>query len=181
MIHLVIFTVFGAIAVGAAINLLAQRHPINSALSLIVVMAALAIEYLLLGAEFVSVIQVIVYAGAIMVLFIFVIMLLNAGEEERTRGSKVALLLGIPGLIVALGVTAWVLFERSGVQAVPAGGNNPGYPREIGFLLFKDYLLPFEVTSVLILIAIMGAVVLASPSKGAQEPLEQPAPRRGEE
>jgi NADH-quinone oxidoreductase subunit J len=67
------------------------------------------------------------------------------------------------------------------VQAVPAGGNNPGYPRAIGFLLFKDYLLAFEVTSVLILIAIMGAVVLASPSKGAQEPLEQPPARRGED
>ena len=181
MFHLVIFTVFGAIAVAGAINLLAQRHPINSALSLIVVMAALAVEYLLLGAEFVSVIQVIVYAGAIMVLFVFVIMLLNAGEEERTRGSRVALMLGLPGLIVGLGITAWVLMGKSGVQPVQAGANNLGDPRSIGLLLFHDYLLPFEVTSVLILIAIMGAVVLASPSKGAQEPLEMPPPRQGEE
>jgi NADH-quinone oxidoreductase subunit J len=181
MLHLVIFTVFGAIALGGAINLLAQRHPINSALSLIVVMAALAVEYLLLGAEFVSVIQVIVYAGAIMVLFIFVIMLLNAGLEEHTKGSRVALILGLPGLIVGLGVVAWLLLERSGVQSVPAGGNNPGYPRDIGFLLFKNYLLPFEVTSVLILIAIMGAVVLASPTRGAQEKIEYPTPPRGED
>ena len=173
--------VFGAIAVAGAINLLAQKHPINSALSLIVVMAALAVEYLLLGAEFVSVIQVIVYAGAIMVLFIFVIMLLNAGEEEHTKGSRVALILGLPGLIVGLGIIAWLLVNRSGVQAVAAGGGNPGYPRLIGNLLFKDYLLPFEITSVLILIAIMGAVVLANPSKGAQEPIEYPPSARGED
>ena len=180
MLHLALFLLFAVIAVAGAISLVAQRHPINSALSLIVVMASLAVEYLLLGAEFVSVIQVIVYAGAIMVLFIFVIMLLNAGEEEHTKGSRIALMLGLPGLIVALGVIAWLLLAHSGAQAVPAGGNNPGYPRDIGFLLFKDYLLPFEVTSVLILIAIMGAVVLASPSK-ATESTEAPHAARGED
>ena len=179
MLHLVVFTVFAVIAVAGAVNLLAQRHPINSALSLIVVMAALAVEYLLLGAEFVSVIQVIVYAGAIMVLFVFVIMLLNAGEEERTKGSRVALTLGVPGLVVALGTIAWLLLRHSNTQAVAAGAL-PGFPREIGRLLFKDFLLPFEITSVLILIAIMGAVVLAGPSKGAQEPVEFPPSRQGE-
>ncbi len=84
---------FGLVCVAGAVNLLVQRHPINSALSLIVVMGSLAVEYLLLGAEFVAAVQVIVYAGAIMVLFVFVIMLLNAGEEERTKGSRVAMLL----------------------------------------------------------------------------------------
>jgi hypothetical protein len=83
--HLVLFLAFGAVCVGGAINLLAQRHPINSALSLITVMAALAGEYLLLGAEFLAAVQVIVYAGAIMVLFVFVIMLLNAGEEDQRK------------------------------------------------------------------------------------------------
>ena len=177
MVHLALFTFFGIICVAGAVNLIAQRHPINSALSLIVVMASLAIEYLLLGAEFVAVIQVIVYAGAIMVLFVFTIMLLNAGEEERTKGSRVALILGVPGLIVGAGLVAWLLVERSGTQAVAAGAL-PGFPKDIGRLLFKDFLLPFEITSVLILIAIMGAVVLASPSK-TQEPLE--FPRRGDE
>ena len=84
MIHQILFIVFGIICVAGAINLLVQRHPINSALSLVVVMASLALIYLLLGAEFVAAIQFIVYAGAIMVLFVFVIMLLNAGAEERT-------------------------------------------------------------------------------------------------
>ena len=100
MLHLIIFLVFGAICVAGAVNLLVQRHPINSALSLVVVMGSLAVEYLLLGAEFVAAVQVIVYAGAIMVLFVFVIMLLNAGEEERTKGSRVAMLFGIPGMLV---------------------------------------------------------------------------------
>src|ERR1700744_1177626 len=99
-VHLILFLLFGAIAVAGAVNLLVQRHPINSALSLIAVMAALAGEYLLLGAEFVAAVQVIVYAGAIMVLFVFTIMLLNAGEEERTKGSQVAILFGIPGMLI---------------------------------------------------------------------------------
>src|SRR6059036_2296615 len=89
MLHLVLFTIFGAICVAGAVNLLVQRHPINSALSLIAVMVSLAVEYLLLGAEFVAAVQVIVYAGAIMLLFVFVTMLLNAGVEERTLGSRV--------------------------------------------------------------------------------------------
>jgi NADH-quinone oxidoreductase subunit J len=159
--HLVLFLAFGAVCVGGAVNLLAQRHPINSALSLIAVMAALAGEYLLLGAEFVAAVQVIVYAGAIMVLFVFVIMLLNAGEEEETKGSRVAVLLGVPGVLTGSLLIAWVVVGHSGTEAVAIGAL-PGHPTEIAQLLFHDFLLPFEVTSILILIAIMGAVVLAS-------------------
>src|ERR1700751_616599 len=114
MLHLVLFLVFGAICVAGAINLLVQSHPISSARSLVVVMASLAVEYLLLGAEFVAAVQVIIYAGAVMVLFVFVIMLLNAGEEERTKGSRVAVLFGIPGLRVGSVLIAWVLVARSG-------------------------------------------------------------------
>jgi len=167
MLHLIIFSVFGTICVAGAVNLLVQRHPINSALSLVVVMGSLAVEFLLLGAEFVAAVQVIVYAGAVMVLFVFVIMLLNAGEEERTSGSRVALLFGIPGMLIGSLLMAWVLLERSGTQPVAAGAL-PGPPKTIGWLLFHDYLLPFEVTSVLVLIAIMGAVVLASPESSQQ-------------
>jgi NADH-quinone oxidoreductase subunit J len=159
--HLILFLLFGAVCVAGAVNLLAQRHPINSALSLIAVMAALAGESLLLGAEFVAAVQVIVYAGAIMVLFVFVIMLLNAGEEEHTNGSRVAFLLGVPGVLTGSVLVAWVVLRQSGTEAVPIGAL-PGHPTEIAQLLFHDFLLPFEVTSVLILIAIMGAVVLAS-------------------
>ncbi|HEX3355068.1 MAG: NADH-quinone oxidoreductase subunit J family protein [Candidatus Angelobacter sp.] len=161
MLHLIIFLVFGAVCVAGAVNLLVQRHPINSALSLVVVMGSLAVEYLLLGAEFVAAVQVIVYAGAIMVLFVFVIMLLNAGVEEQTKGSRVAMLFGIPGMLAGSVLIGWVLVARTGSQEVAAGAL-PGAPKVIGQLLFHDFLLPFEVTSILILIAIMGAVVLAS-------------------
>ncbi len=171
MLHLIIFSVFGLVCVAGAVNLLVQRHPINSALSLVVVMGSLAVEYLLLGAEFVAAVQVIVYAGAIMVLFVFVIMLLNAGVEEQTKGSRVAMLVGIPGMLVGSLLMAWVLIEHSGTQAVAAGAL-PGSPKVIGWLLFHDFLLPFEVTSVLVLIAIMGAVVLAARPESAQQKKE---------
>jgi NADH-quinone oxidoreductase subunit J len=161
MLHLILFLFFGAICVAGAVNLLLQSHPINSALSLIVVMASLAVEYLLLGAEFLAAVQVIVYAGAIMVLFLITIMLLNAGKEEQTKGSRVAILIGIPGVAIGGVLVAWTLLHVSKLQSVPIGALK-GDPRNIAELLFHDFLLPFEVTSVLILIAIMGAVVLAS-------------------
>jgi len=160
-VHLILFLAFGAVCVAGAVNLLLQRHPIDSALSLIAVMAALAGEYLLLGAEFVAALQVIVYAGAIMVLFVFVIMLLNAGEEERTQGSRVAILFGVPGMLLGSVLVAWVVLRHSGTESVAIGAM-PGPPKTIGHALFHEFLLPFEITSILILIAIMGAVVLAS-------------------
>src|SRR6202167_1157178 len=116
MLHLILFLFFGAICVAGAVNLLAQRHPIDSALSLVVVMGALAAEYLLLGAEFVAAVQVIVYAGAIMVLFVFVIMLLNAGEEARSGGSRVAWIFGVPGMLIGSILMAWILLKHSGTS-----------------------------------------------------------------
>lgn len=181
MLHLILFLFFGTICVAGAINLLVQRHPINSALSLVVVMASLAAEYLLLGAEFVAAIQVIVYAGAIMVLFIFVIMLLNAGEEERSGGSRVAIMVGVPGLVIGGVLVAWILLQRSSTQPVAIGAQ-PGPPLDIARLLFHEFLLPFEITSVLILIAIMGAVVLASrPEAIVRHHRAEPAQRETEE
>ncbi|HVP44909.1 MAG TPA: NADH-quinone oxidoreductase subunit J [Terriglobales bacterium] len=161
MIHPVLFFVFAAVAVAGAINLLAQKHPINSALSLIVVMGALAVLYLLLGAEFVAAIQVIVYAGAVMVLFVFVIMLLNAGEEEHDgAASRVAKIFGYPAVALGGGALIYALATRGAPGMQVEIGRFLGGTRQVGRLLFRDFLLPFEVTSVLILIAIMGAVVL---------------------
>jgi NADH-quinone oxidoreductase subunit J len=161
MLHYILFFIFGGLAIGGAINLLAQTHPINSALSLIVVMASLAPLYLLLGGEFVAVIQIIVYAGAIMVLFVFVIMLLNAGAEERSAGSKVAWTFGFPAMLVVGTLVAWAVVTRDPANTLVGVGALYGPGREIGLLLFRPFLLPFEITSVLILIAIMGAVVIA--------------------
>lgn len=161
MLHLTLFLIFGIICVAGAVNLLVQTHPINSALSLVVVMGALAVEYLLLGAEFVAAVQVIVYAGAVMVLFVFVIMLLNAGAEEHSKGSIIALVLGVPGMLVGSILIAWVLVRHSGTAPIALNAL-PGPPKEIAQLLFHDFLLPFEVTSILVLIAIMGSVILAA-------------------
>jgi NADH-quinone oxidoreductase subunit J len=161
MLHYILFFIFAAFAVGGAINLLAQTHPINSALSLIVVMCSLAPLYLLLGGEFVGIIQIIVYAGAIMVLFVFVIMLLNAGAEERTAGSKVAWMFGFPAMLVVGLLVAWSVVHHNPANTMVPVGALYGSGADIGRLLFRPFLLPFEITSILVLIAIMGAVVIA--------------------
>ncbi|HEY4381850.1 MAG TPA: NADH-quinone oxidoreductase subunit J [Acidobacteriaceae bacterium] len=163
--QLALFIIFGALALGGALNLLFQRHPINSALSLVVVMMSLAVLYWSLGAEFLAAAQVIVYSGAIMVLFVFVIMLLNAGEEERTEGSRAAYTVGIPGAAAIFCLVSFVfLSERGALQSTNIGGdlgNGLDNIATVSSMLFTRQLLPFEVTSVLILVAILGAVVLA--------------------
>ena len=162
--QIALFAIFGLLAVLAALNLLFQRHPINSALSLVVVMMSLAVLYWSLGAEFLAAAQVIVYAGAVMVLFVFVVMLLNAGEEERTHGSKIAYIAGIPGALGVVGLLSWVFFNnRAAFGNTTVGGdlNVSNNLHELSHMLFTSLLLPFEVTSILILIAILGAVVLA--------------------
>jgi NADH-quinone oxidoreductase subunit J len=113
----------------------------------------------------VAAVQIIVYAGAVMVLFVFVIMLLNAGAEERTRGSQVALWLGGPGVAVLAGLIVYLMTRSDQKFNAVTIGNMVVSDRDnthsIADLLFRNFLLPFEITSVLILIAIMGAVVLA--------------------
>jgi len=158
----ILFLIFAIVAVVCAVNVVVQTHPISSAISLIGVMGSLAVLYLLLGAEFIAMAQVIVYAGAVMVLFIFVIMLLNAGAEARRGRSFMVQLLGVPLLIALLGLLAYFverLFPRT--TLVHFGGFTGGTARDVGRALFTTYLLPFEVTSVLLLIAILGAIVLA--------------------
>ncbi|WP_446744168.1 NADH-quinone oxidoreductase subunit J family protein [Silvibacterium acidisoli] len=159
--HLVLFFIFGGLCVAGALNLLLQRHPINSALSLIVVMSSLAVLYLLLGAEFLAAAQVIVYSGAIMVLFTFVIMLLNAGREDRTHGSKAAYALGFPGAAILVSLLAYIFLSNSRELGSAELGAYIVSTGDLSNVLFRDLLLPFEVTSVLILVAILGAVALA--------------------
>jgi NADH-quinone oxidoreductase subunit J len=161
--QLALFIIFGGLAVLGALNLLLQRHPIHSALSLVVVMMSLAVLYWSLGAEFLAAAQVIVYSGAVMVLFVFVIMLLNAGEESRTRGSRIAYIAGFPGAAAIFCLLSFV-FLSEGKSFGVAHINSPNVSNnltEISTVLFTKLLLPFEVTSVLILVAIIGAVVLA--------------------
>ncbi|HEY0786443.1 MAG TPA: NADH-quinone oxidoreductase subunit J [Acidobacteriaceae bacterium] len=166
--YLVLFFIFAGLCVAAAINLLLQRQPINSALSLIVVMTSLAVLYLLLGAEFLAAAQVIVYSGAIMVLFTFVIMLLNASSEERTLGTaRTAYIVGVPGVAALLGLLTYVFLENRTALGGSRLGDSLMTTADLSRVLFRDLLLPFEVTSVLILIAILGAVALAGRQGGA--------------
>jgi NADH-quinone oxidoreductase subunit J len=157
----VIFFVLATIAVLGAVSLIVQRHPIHSALSLIVVMVALAGLYLLMGAEFVAAVQIIVYGGAIMVLFVFVIMLLNAGEEERTTFSKLATYAGIPLAVAVTGLIAAAIVRSGGSLSAPAPSGELTSTKTLSMLLFNEFVYPFELTSFLILVAILGAIVLA--------------------
>lgn len=157
-----IFIIFAGIAVFCGINLVVQTHPIASALSLIGVMGSLAVLYLQLGGEFIAAAQVIVYAGAIMVLFVFVIMLLNAGAEATTfQVSRFVRYLGAILLAAFLGLISLIIQATLPKTEGVVFGAWQGTTLDVGRKLFTAYLLPFEVTSVLILIAIVGAIVLA--------------------
>ena len=175
--YLILFVVFAGFCLAGAVNLLLQTHPINSALSLIVVMTSLAVLYLLLGAEFLAIAQIIVYAGAVMVLFTFVVMLLNAGREERTLGSWVARPIGFTSVAVLLAVLATVILHIQGLGSADLGHGLTNAPNQsnlvlLSQVLFHELLLPFEVTSVLILIAILGAVAIAR-KDGAERTAEK--------
>jgi NADH-quinone oxidoreductase subunit J len=158
----ILFIIFAIVAVASAFNLVLQKHPISSALSLIGVLGSLAVLYLLLGAEFIAMAQMIVYGGAVMVLFIFVIMLLNAGSEKSSGKSWFAQIAGFPLLSAFVALLAFLIRAAlPPTRAVVFGRWVGGTAEAIGTMLFTKYLLPFEVISVLILIAILGAVVLA--------------------
>jgi len=159
----VIFLLFACIAVFCGISLVVQTHPVASALSLIGVMGSLAVLYLQLGGEFIAAAQMIVYAGAIMVLFIFVIMLLNAGAETPTfQTSSFVKYLGIVLLVAFLGLISFIIQAAlTKTEGVVFGAFLGGSAGDVGRKLFTGFLLPFEVTSVLILIALVGAIVLA--------------------
>ena len=163
--ELIIFCVLAALAVIGALSLIVQKHPIHSALSLIVVMVALAGLYLLLGAEFVAAVQIIVYGGAIMVLFVFVIMLLNAGVEEHTNFSKLAAYAGLPLGIALTGFIAAAIAHSTATVQAAAPSVSPEVTKSISEMIFKQFVYPFELTSFLILVAIMGAIVLAQREK----------------
>jgi NADH-quinone oxidoreductase subunit J len=161
------FYLFAAVAVAASLLVIAQRNPVYSVLLLIASFGALSGLYVLLDAPFVAVIQIIVYAGAIMVLFLFVVMLLNAPQEETEYDVRIHPLLRAgplrfgAALAVLLAVElVWALSVASTETGAFAGGAVSSVA-DIGRTLFTDYAFPFEVTSILILVAMVGAVVLA--------------------
>jgi len=158
-----LFILFAGLAIGCAIAVVAQRHPLYSAISLIGVFISLACLYLMLAAPFIAAVQVIVYAGAIMVLVVFVIMLLNVEEEEHRRPRLSYLVpVSIALAAVLIGEVAFVLYSVPTAPFTPIDNNSSvGLTASIGTGLFTKYLLPFEITSVLLLMAIVGAMSLA--------------------
>jgi NADH-quinone oxidoreductase subunit J len=165
MFTILLFVLFGALAVGCALAMVAQRNPLYSAISLIGVFVSLACLYMTLQAPFIAAVQVIVYAGAIMVLVVFVIMLLNVEEEVR-RPVRLHFLIPVGVLLAAvlIGEAAFILKlpgPASRIDAVVQRPSDVGLTASIGTGLFTEYLLPFEVTSVLILMALVGAITLA--------------------
>ena len=158
-----LFVLFGAMALGCAVAMVAHRNPLYSAISLVGVFVSLACLYVTLQAPFIAAIQVIVYAGAIMVLVVFVIMLLNVEEEVR-RPLRLTYLIPVGVLLAAVlvGEAAFMLNLGEEVKVVPpAASSEVGLTASIGTGMFTKYLLPFEVTSVLILMALVGAITLA--------------------
>jgi len=166
MVETALFTVLAVVTVITAILVIVQRNPVASAIYLIITLFSLAGVYLLLNAPFIAVIQVLVYAGAIMVLFLFVIMLLNLEKEKRLitrhRLQKVlGVFLGVILLAQIGTIFNSVLVEGSKGKFPPEKVAALGNTEVVARLLFTDYLLPFEITSVLLLVAIIGAIVLA--------------------
>jgi len=154
-----LFILFAGMAIGCALAVVAQRNPLYSAISLVGVFISLACLYVTLAAPFIAAVQVIVYAGAIMVLVVFVIMLLNVEQEERGRNRLKFL---VPTAIVLAGVLiAEVAFMLFSVNNPTPAVSNIGLTSSIGTQLFTRYLLPFEITSILLLMAIVGAMTLA--------------------
>jgi NADH-quinone oxidoreductase subunit J len=161
------FYLFGLIAVAAALAFVTRRSPVAAAMWLVVTMFCLAALYVMMDAQFIGVMQVLVYAGAIMVVFVFVVMLLNLGhpsELSDIRGKWGRLIAGFLGLALVaeiMALTRSPMSARLLTPAVPVTvGSTGGIIGGVSEPLFRDYLLAFELTSVLLLIAIVGAVVL---------------------
>ena len=171
-----VFYLFAALAVLAALGMVVARSPVRGALSLALVFVALAAMYILLNAPFLAVAQIMIYAGAVLILFLFVIMVLNPrtdilGARSRAQTLTALVFAGAFGLLMVIVLT-------SGQLAPPTGKFPPqvvaaqGHTEVIGALLFTQFLLPFEIASMLLLIAIVGAMVLARHEKGARKNIE---------
>ena len=166
-----LFILFAGLAIGCALAVVGQRNPLYSAISLIGVFISLACLYVMLAAPFIAAVQVIVYAGAIMVLVVFVIMLLNVEQEERGRTRlKFLVPTAVALAAILIAEVAFILVSVQEFRVNPAATDSDiGLTHSIGSQLFTKYLLPFEITSILLLMAIVGAMTLARRAKGEQK------------
>ena len=159
-IYSILFWVLSVMAVGCALGVILSRNPVNSVLFLILTFFAISGHYILMNAQFLAIVNVIVYAGAIMVLFLFVIMLMNLNADvEPQKGQMVQLAGVISGGVLFLIILA--ALKTASAQQIEAQSTDIGLIGNLGKVLFQKYVLPFEISSVLFLSAMIGAVVLS--------------------
>jgi len=174
-----LFVAFAAVLLVSSLFVILNRSPVTSALSLVLAFCALAGIYLLLRAEFIGLVQVVVYAGAIMVLFLFVIMYLNLGRDIES-GITIVVRRGLGWLLGAVLVAegAWLLARgwAPGPGGPSAAAPGAGNTQQVGALLYTRYLFPFEITSLLLLVAMVGVIVIARGRRGPAAPPVAPAP-----
>ena len=154
----ILFYIFAALALICGALVILSRNPVNSAMFLVLSIVSLAALFVLLHAFFLAAVQVLVYAGAVIVLFLFVIMLLDLKEEETRKIKKVVTALGV-GSVVAIAFIFWSSLERTGMSS--GSGRAEGGTLLLGRLLFSTYALPFEVLSVLLLVGMIGVILLS--------------------
>lgn len=162
----VVFFLLAAIAVGTAIGMLVSRNTVYSAMFLVLNFVTIAVLYLILGAPFIALSQITVYAGSIMVLFLFVIMLLGVERLQRSESLRWQPLIAVPLVVVLVVVLAVNFFSRAGLlDDIAAVTPEYGAPAVIGETLFTQYILPFEVTALILLVAVIGSIILAKSDK----------------
>jgi NADH-quinone oxidoreductase subunit J len=170
----ILFWGLSVLALFSAIMVVASKSPVHSILYLIVVFFTISGHYILLNAQFLAIVNIIVYAGAIMVLFLFVVMLMNLNAESEPRKNRMIQFAGlISGGSLFLVLIAAISETTQAGNMVQIGGGNSGLIKNLGMVLFKDYVIPFEISSVLFLSAMIGAVVI-----GKKE--SPPSPPKGE-
>ena len=160
---LAVFYFFAALSVVGGVMMITRKNAVHSAVYLVLTFVSVSAIYIILGADFLFAVQVLVYAGGILVLFLFVIMLVNLEEPRRYTGGKLHLVTAGVITLLLFGMLAG-LFARAGAgQVVASSGQAEGNLQAMGLALFREYMFPFEVVSVLLLVAMIGAIVLGRP------------------
>jgi NADH-quinone oxidoreductase subunit J len=160
---LLIFYFFAAVAVVGGVMMVTRKNAVHSAVYLVLTFVAISAIYLLLGADFLFAVQVLVYAGGIMVLFLFVIMLVNLEEPRRYSGGKLRLGVTTVLTLLVFGMLALVFVKDAPAGSAAVAPAAEGNLQVVGWVLYRDYLLPFEIVSLLLLVAMIGAIVLGRP------------------